>query len=357
MLFLLILVNTFWPEDWYESYRVIEQVEAYETAVALPDSVSGREPALALSMHLTGEIGALEVARSALSADSSDFRNWTALGAILTETDAEQAEAAFERALSLAPGTDPVLLESMAYLHLAGSDPDEAYRLASDALLADPGFTPASLTAAWALEDLGRQDEAIMMLSLGIELNPSAYSLMEEKATLFQSLGMPDSAQTVLEDLLERSPSRPSALRLLGTLHEEQGRLGHAVKTFRRILADRPEDHWTWGQLGLLMERLGRMDTAREYYQEGIAVNPSYAWAYYRLASIAQDPSESISYLEDAVEADSTFEAAWTDLGLAYEDSGDLQKAVDAFRKSLDVRTIKLDMGRTGLVAGIPWED
>jgi len=348
LLFLMTLLCVFWPEGWYGSYRVADQEGALLSVSSLPDTVQGREQALALSMHFTGEPGALEVIMECIRSDSTDFRGWTALGAILTETDPDRAEAAFQKALILAPGDDPVLLESMAYLHLASSDPEEAHRLASSAISADPGFIPANLTAAWALEDLGRHEDAISTLEAALVLNPEGFPLMEELATVYDITGRPDSAVAVLERVLDAQPERASARRLLGSVHEGQGRLGHAVKAFRALLATSPDDYWSWGQLARLMERLGRIPEAREYYLAGIDANPSYAWAYHRLASLAEDSLEKIEYLESAVAADSTYGIAWTDLGLAYEDTGDLMRASQAFRKSLELNPSSWTWGELG---------
>lgn len=120
------------------------------------------------------------------------------------------------------------------------------------------------------------------------------------------------------------------------------------MKTFRALLALAPDDFRTWGQLASLMERLGRFSTAREYYHEAIEADPSYAWAYHRLASLAEDPLEEIGHLESAVAADSTYGIAWTDLGLAYEDTGDLESAVDAFRRSLELNPSSWTWGELG---------
>lgn len=347
MLFLMTLLSVFWPEGWYGNYRLADQEGAFQSAASLPDTVPGREEALALSMHFTGEPGALEMIIECIRADSTDFRGWTALGAILTGTDPDSAEAAFRRALALAPGDDPVLLESMAYMYLF-TDPEEAHRFASEAISADPGFIPANLTAAWALEDLGRHEDAIATLEAAIAIHPGGYSLMEEMATAYDIMGRPDSAIAVLERVLDADPERVSARRLLGTVHEGQGRLGHAVKAFRGLLAVSSDDYWTWGQLGRLMERLGRLPEAREYYQAGIDANPSYAWAYHRLANLAEDSLEKVELLERAVAADSTYAAAWTDLGLACEDTGDLLKASEAFRKSLELNPSSWTWGELG---------
>ncbi len=332
----LLLVSVFWPEGWYGSYRTADHAEALELAGNLPDSAAGRNPSIALSMYYSGDDGSLELALAGVQEDSTDFRSWTALGAILTESDREGAEAAFRKAMELAPGDDPVLLESYAYYSLTVPDPDEAYRLASAALSVDPGFIPAVLTAAWALEDLGRLQEALQTLDRGIDQHPLGYSMMEEKAAVFGYLGMHDSALSVLEGVLLSNPDRLGTLRLIGSLHEEQGRLGHAVKAFRNVVSASPDDYWTWGQLGLLMEQLGRLETAGEYYSAGVQANPSYAWAYHRLGLLAEDPFRAVEFLEEAVAADSSFSQAWIDLGLACEDTGDLYRAAEAFRKSLE---------------------
>ena len=331
MSFLLVLLCALWPEGWYEDFRLANQKDALEHVRSLPDSIGGREPALALSMHYAGEF----VDCDSLVADSSDFRYWTVLGVVLTDLDLLRAAAAFQHALTLAPVDDPVLLEAFAYLNLLDSNPDEAYRLASAALQADPGFVSASLTAAWALEDMGRPLEAVGILDRGIALHPLGISLLEEKAAVLESLGMSDSALAVYERVLAVNPSRVHTLRRLAALYEDVGRQGHAVKTHRRILETNPEDYWALGQLGFIMERLGRTELAVEYYREGVELNASHAWFYHRLALLSDDPFESVVLLENAVGADSTLGSAWLDLGLAYENTGELDKAENALSRSL----------------------
>lgn len=347
-LLLMAVLSSPWPQGWYDSYRVMEQDSALGAVSLLPDSVPGMLQALALSIHFTGGDGALEMITGCLNSDSSDFRSWTVLGALLTEDDPTGSEEAFLKAMDLASEADPVLLESLAYLELLSSRPENALNHALEALNADQGFVPATLTAAWALEDLGRSREAVELLDRGLGHHPRSFALMEEKVEVLQNLGMSDQAQELLEEMVRMDPGRTSARRLLGTHYQETGRHGLAVKTFRDLLERKPDDYWTWGQLGLLLERLGRFEAAEECYWEGIAVNPAYGWAYQRLAALTEDPEDRLSLLENAVAADTSSGQAWMDLGLAYEDIGDLQAAADAFRSSLDLQPSSWTWGELG---------
>lgn len=346
MLLLVVILSGLWPEGWYQNYRMADQARALEHLLDLSESTPGRGPALAMSMHFTGEPGALE----GMDADSSDFRYWTALGAILTVQEPDRAFQAFQAALDLVPGADPVLLEAYAYLNLLEANPDEAHRLASLALEADPGFSPASLTAAWALEDMGRHGEAIQVLEQGLRINPRAVSLLEEKAMILESAGMPDSALSVMTAVLEIDPRRVHALRTIAVLLEEQGRLGDAVKAYRSLLENNPGDYRALGQLGFAMEQLGRTEQAEEYYLSALEINPLYAWPYQRLAYLTDDPYMKVTLLGQAVQADSTFGGAWLDLGLAYEDTGDLESAAFALRRSLDYSPSSWTWGELGWV-------
>ena len=117
-LLLMAVLSSPWPQGWYDSYRVMEQDSALGAVSLLPDSVPGMLQALALSTHFTGGDGALEMITGCLNSDSSDFRSWTVLGALLTEDDPTGSEEAFLKAMDLASEADPVLLESLAYLEL-----------------------------------------------------------------------------------------------------------------------------------------------------------------------------------------------------------------------------------------------
>ncbi len=327
-----------WPGEWYESFRLLEHDGALNAVSLLPDSLPGKQQVLALSIHYTGGDGALEMVSKCLSSDSSDFRSWAVLGALLTESDREGAGEALRRAMELAPEDEPVLLEFLAYLDLVSSRPEEALNRALQALNADPGFAPAALTAAWALEDLHRLPEAVEVLDRGLAVSPFAFVLMEEKAALLRSIGIPGSAGMIPEGPVPSDPGGTGTRRPPDARCREAGVPGPAVKTFREFLERNPDDYRTWGQLGLLLERLGRFEAAEDCYREGIAVNPAYGWAYQRLATLTDDLGEKLFLLESAVSADTASGQAWVDLGLAYEDAGDMQAAADAFRKSLDLQ-------------------
>jgi len=111
----------------------------------------------------------------------------------------------FRRALELNPNSDSAM--SGLGLQIGRTDPEEALRLFTRVLEIDPGATIAYRQKHFALKSLGRIDEAIRQLELGIDAAPDMGVLYNDlSGLLISTRGRPDESARQLSQLLKIAP-------------------------------------------------------------------------------------------------------------------------------------------------------
>lgn len=111
----------------------------------------------------------------------------------------------FRRALELNPNNDSAM--SGLGLQIGRTNPEEALRLFTRVLEIDPGATIVYRQKHFALRSLGRIDESIRQLELGIEAAPDLGVLYNDlSGLLISTRGRPDEAARQLSRLLQLEP-------------------------------------------------------------------------------------------------------------------------------------------------------
>lgn len=156
---------------------------------------------------------------------------------------------------------------------------------------------------------------------------------------------------------------------------EEENRLRKSIAEFNDALAIRPDFADALLNLGNAYKRLGEFDKALEFYDRLIAADPQYAKAYFNKGIIWYQlkqykkaktsllkyteigygnlPSawywagvssgylnefpQAIEYLKKSVDLDSSKWEVWSFLGMAYGNTEDWEKAVEAFQKAFSI--------------------
>jgi len=131
-------------------------------------------------------------------------------------------------------------------------------------------------------------------------------SLLEHAESQLRS-GNLEEAEQVCSELLEKAPTNVEALFLLGNMAHQKGNCLDAVSLFSRAVAESPE-------LPILHLNLGTSLMVLKRYKE------------------------SLTHLNEATFLDPCYSAAWFQLGVALEEKGDLDSAIEAY-----VQTQRLD--------------
>ena len=116
--------------------------------------------------------------------------------------------------------------------------------------------------------------------------------------------------------------------------HHEAGRLREAERLYRSMLDDQPHHPDALHLLGVLLTQLGEYQGAAEHIQAALDVErdsalfrSSLAQTYFRSGKLA----EAIEQLERVVAKQPGSFQAFSDLGAAYQESGMLDRAMEAY--------------------------
>lgn len=139
----------------------------------------------------------------------------------------------------------------------------------------DPAFGDSYLLEAELLERAGRGDDAVAVLSDGLEALPADVRLRYSRALAHERQDQVEAALADLRTLVELDPDNPMFLNALGyTLADRTGRHEEALLLIQRALELDPEDIATIDSMGWVLYRLGRVEEARQYLEAAFAGQP-----------------------------------------------------------------------------------
>lgn len=129
--------------------------------------------------------------------------------------------------------------------------------------------------------------EDIERLKEKLEKDPSS-KLFVPLAEEYKKAGMFDEAVDVLTKGLERQPSYLSARVSLGKLYGERGMLDEASAEFEKVIAVIPDNLYAHKKLAEIYKDLGRKDDAIREFNTVLRLNPADEWAATTLSTIEQ---------------------------------------------------------------------
>lgn len=236
------------------------------------------------------------------------------------------------RAAVLENPDDPDLRVSLANVYLQERRYDEGIAQYREALKADENRQDALLGLGRAYREKGDSDQALTVFTKLIELNEdNPYAEVDLRleaihyylGEIYLERNEPDKAVEELEAALTIEPTDADALYLLGNALRAQGEYETAVTVYRLATAFVPD----------FREAYEGMAEAAE--KQGDSLTGAYARAMARLFS--GDVEGAVRELEDVVEQSPDNEGAYFGLGYGYEQLGQREKALTAYRQAVEV--------------------
>ncbi|MCA1917141.1 tetratricopeptide repeat protein [Methanospirillum hungatei] len=144
--------------------------------------------------------------KKALELNSTDALAWAGYGAALYGTGSyEDARDACQQSLSLRPDLPSAHYWEGKSLYMLG---DETGALSSlnQTVSIDPGFIEAYLAISDLYARSGKGDDALVVISTGLDRNPSSFLLWKEKGRLLEDLNRRSEAHYAYEQALSLNP-------------------------------------------------------------------------------------------------------------------------------------------------------
>jgi|GEM_PF-2146772 len=189
------------------------------------------------------------------------------------------------------------------------------------------------------------------------------FAMMEMAKLKFRGKDYPGTVEA-LQRLIALDPKSDEAYYYIGLSYKEMKRYPEALDAFRQAatLADGKSDRQFW--LGVLYAQLDSVPQAKVRLQRSLDLDSTGAFsgvAYRQLgfyALLDKNYGEAIRLLERAVQRSDKDVQAWVWLGQGQQNSGNRQKAVESYKKALELDATQPDAlkGIKSLGAGAPRE-
>ncbi len=142
---------------------------------------------------------------------------WVQLGNLYSILlDHAESDAAYERALELAPD-NALINNNYAYaLSERGVQLERAQRMAESALAGDPDNASYLDTMGWIYFQLGQYERALTYIRRSVDIDPASATVYEHLGDCYAKLGETDKARDSWLRALELEPDRDSTMERLG---------------------------------------------------------------------------------------------------------------------------------------------
>ena len=218
------------------------------------------------------------------------------------------------------------------------ADAEAAYRRA---LTAAPGFGEAWYNLGVALRDQGRPGEAEAAFRQSVALRPShpesynnlGLALMAQKRTA--------EAVACFQTALTHNPKHARAFSNLGVARLELDDLEGAVEAFAQAAALKPDYARAHNNLGVALQALGRLEDAGRAFQAALDADPTYAEALFNRNGLGKGPDDEAQQIAKRLVEERDPVARSTllfALGRALERRGEYEAAFDAWSEANALR-------------------
>ncbi len=321
-----------------------EAAAAAEKAVSLhPDAVMYQRNYAAILFD-NGEVqkaADLLAAQVERQPEDSDLVLQYAL-ALYELSDYVSAQQYLEKRIQL-KGGDPEGAAYLAICHAQQSQGVPAYELISE--LKPTEVNRALLITAWiqvafALEKNDRQDLALRLLEKALHHDETNAGAWLRKGLILKRQGKLDEALVALELASTHAPFLARAWGETGMIHYSRKGYITAVEKFQRAADLDPAGvDWTFNA-AVAWEKLEDLEKAQDCYRRTINLDPDHMGAHTNLALILIHRGEiapARTLMDQMVERHPGSASGWFALGCVCEQQQDLDAAMAAYRKSLEL--------------------
>jgi len=139
---------------------------------------------------------------------------------------------------------------------------------------------------ALSLVALGRRDEALRDLEMGLSFNPKELSLMMVKGKVLGEMERRPEAIATFTQVLAQEPANTEALKERAESFIQEGQVDKAILDLNRAVALAPTDPWVYHKLGMAELCLNHYKEAAEAMSTAIRLSPETPLFYFARGEI-----------------------------------------------------------------------
>lgn len=311
---------------------------------------------LALQGRILEHLDRLEEARFALETLLEKYpgyeRGWLSLGNVMMrQNQFRDAVEAYRQELSREKS--PAAYYNLALAYNALDATVEARAAIESALTLDPRYANGYAALADLEEKSGDYEAALANARRAAELTPDSNRFREKMGYLLLRSGRLDEALALLAEMVERQPWNYQTRYNLGQALQRAGRADEAEAELTRAEADRtaqgslrrmeraikrdPRNGRLQFALGIEYQKWGRLEDALRAYRIAQQLMPDDLLVQMNVATLylhRKEFGEATERLRRIVAKDSTFAAAWLNLGFAEARIGNESQARRAWERA-----------------------
>lgn len=245
-------------------------------------------------------------------------------------------------------------LGALAVRHAQQGRLDEAVHLLQLAVDRDPSIPDLHNNFGMTLYSLQRIDEAIAAYRKALRLRPGYALAHNNLGVALAARGDHSQAIAVYHEALAIRPDYAEALSNLGASLHADARSADAIERFRAALALQPEFLEARVNLGHALSALGRSAEAIPCYEAAIKERPDDATAHLNLATALRDVdryAQAAEHYERAIALAPDLTAAHSGLGTVHLESGRVDDARQCFERAIRLEprrpNLFLDLSRS----------
>lgn len=232
---------------------------------------------------------------------------------VLAAAQAEAAEVAAKEAAkkpAVQPQKDP-WAEALALA--ADGDLADAVPFFAEAIEKKPDDLERRETFAKVLYQLDRHDDAVAQATMAVDLAPQSVGPRMVIYSSHVARGDLDAAKTVLEEARTIAPENLNVLEQMGYIADQQGDTAAAIEAYEQIVGISAGNADVWARLGDLYAEMGESAKSEAAYERVGELDPEGAHrVFFNIGALIMNRS---SRTEE-----------------------DTRKAIDAFRKAIQVK-------------------